>query len=139
MTLWYRPFSESIKGKEAFRLAMLVVVGLILHACSLVKPTSMDIDRIFNALTSQDLVLAKSAVQQALENSLRGQASRWKNKDTGHNGSVVPEKTFLTRDGKVCRLFRHQVSVNTHSASYQDLACRSSVGNWLLVSKASRR
>ncbi|HED14286.1 MAG TPA: hypothetical protein ENI62_11655 [Gammaproteobacteria bacterium] len=136
MTVIFQPSHHKYKGKGLLRLLMLLMASLVLHACSMIKPSSQDIDQVFSSLTAQDLVLARSAVQQALEGSLRGQESRWSNTDTGHNGSVIPEKTFLTRDGRVCRTFRHQVIVDTNSASYQDLACRSPRGRWLLLSKS---
>lgn len=136
MTVMWLPFVRFMRGVDMLRWLLFAAV-LLLSACSLIKPASTDVSQVFDALTSDDLVLAKSAVQTALERSLRGQEKRWSNTTSGHSGMVVPEKTFLTRDGKVCRSFRHSVAVGDGIAAYRDIACRSSSGRWKLLGSPS--
>jgi len=137
VTSMLKPFHRENKGKDV-TLLLLVIGVLVLPACSLVKPAVVDVDSALNALTPHDLVMAGSAVQKALEKSLRGQELRWNNSETGHSGIIIPEKTFLTRERIVCRSFRHQVAVDATSASYRDIACRSLNGRWQLLSTSAQ-
>lgn len=83
------------------------------------------------ALTGQDQRLARSAFQNALENSMSGKGISWRNKASGASGSVTPVKTWKTSAGVYCREYRERIQLASgQSQTNKGSACRSKSGTW---------
>jgi surface antigen len=85
---------------------------------------------IGNALDQKDKELARQNAQVALENSRTGQASEWRNPDTGHSGSVTPTRTYQDATGQYCREFQQTVMVGGQEEQAHGVACREPDGSW---------
>ena len=66
---------------------------------------------------------------QALEDLPSGQASKWKNPDTGTEYSMTPTRTYQTGTGP-CRDFTVDAKIDGKPEKVQGSACRQSDGTW---------
>ncbi len=87
---------------------------------------------IGKALDQNDRKMAQQTAQLALENNKAGQASAWRNPDTGHSGSATPISTYSDA-GKDCREFETSVNVDGNSEAATGRACRNADGSWTIV------
>jgi len=88
---------------------------------------------IGNALDQRDKQLAYQSQQAALENSRTGQATAWKNPDSGHYGSYTPVKTYENSSGQYCREYQEKVTIDGKTSSAYGTACRQPDGSWKIV------
>jgi surface antigen len=86
------------------------------------------------SLDRADQLAADQASQRALESNRVGQASSWRNPDTGHEGTITPTKTYQNTSGEQCREFTHTVIIGGQSEKAYGTACRQSDGSWKIVS-----
>ena len=84
------------------------------------------------SLDRADQVYAAQTTNAALETNRVGQASTWRNPDTGAYGSVTPTRTYQTA-GQDCREFRHEIFVNGRTETVNGTACRQPDGTWRTV------
>ena len=68
-------------------------------------------NEVGKSLDRADAMHASHAQYQALEYTPSGQATAWRNPDTGHYGSVTPIETYETASGAYCREFQHQAQI----------------------------
>jgi surface antigen len=67
------------------------------------------------SLDRADTLYASRAEYQALEYTPSGQATAWRNPDTGHYGSITPIQTYESASGAYCREFQHQAQIGGRS------------------------
>ena len=66
---------------------------------------------------------------QALENAPSGQATRWKNPDSGQEYAITPNRTYETATGP-CRDFTVDAKIDGKPEKVKGSACRSPDGTW---------
>ncbi|MEP2703554.1 MAG: RT0821/Lpp0805 family surface protein [Roseibium sp.] len=85
----------------------------------------------FTGLTLKDKALAQSSFQTALEKSVSGKSTSWKNSATGARGSITPIKTWKTSSGFYCRTYKERIRLASgKSQNSGGTACRSKSGGW---------
>jgi len=85
------------------------------------------------SLDKADRLYADRTAQQALESAPTGRTSKWVNPDSGHSGTVTPERTYTTAQGQPCREYTTTVDIGGRSESAHGTACREADGTWRLV------
>jgi surface antigen len=90
-------------------------------------------NRIGKKLSCKDQEYHYNTTQNALENQPTGQASTWRNPDSGHSGQVTPTKTYIAEDGQPCREFTQTVTVDGQNEQVKATACRQEDGTWRVV------
>ena len=86
---------------------------------------------IGQALDEVDKAKMASATQKALENQSVGQATTWKNPDSGNSGTVVPTRTIVRPSAPPCREYRHTVMIGDRKQTLVGTACRQADGSWV--------
>src|SRR5881394_736057 len=71
----------------------------------------------------------KLKAAQALESTPTGQATTWKNPDTGASYTMTPTKTYES-GGTPCRDFNVNATVDGKPEVVQGTACRQADGSW---------
>lgn len=69
----------------------------------------------------------------AMEYNRSGEPSYWHNPDSGHHGSVVPERTYERRPGEYCREYQQTITVGGRTEEGYGTACRRADGSWEIV------
>jgi surface antigen len=69
-------------------------------------------------------------MSRTLEYHPTGQASSWRNPDTGHRYDVTPVRTYQESGGRYCREFTTQVYVGGRLEEAYGTACRMPDGSW---------
>ncbi len=113
------------------------LAGFLLAACAAAGPQSgraVAPDAFHDALNADEIVLARQAVQEALEARPSGEIHRW---DSGNGtfGSVVPMRTFRIKSGHYCRDFKETFAKDAQLTSANRTACRDSQGAWRIVKR----
>lgn len=88
---------------------------------------------IGRSLDDADRLAAERASQRAFETTPTGQATSWRNPDSGNYGEITPVRTYQS-DGRDCRDFTHTIYVDGRSETARGTACRQSDGTWRVVS-----
>jgi len=83
-----------------------------------------------NALDQKDKQMAQQAAQQAFENARTGEASAWRNPDSGNSGSVTPTRTYQAPSGQYCREYQQEIIVGGEPQKSYGTACRQPDGSW---------
>lgn len=82
------------------------------------------------SLDSADRAYAHRAAQQSLEQAPSGQATGWKNPDSGNSGTYTPTRTYETAGGRYCREYQQTVNVGGQTQRAYGTACRQPDGSW---------
>lgn len=77
-----------------------------------------------------DEAVIQKALTQGLEKELSGTRVAWRNPDTGHQGEIVPIRTFQSENGQYCREFREFRTVAGSTYDQGGIACRQAEGVW---------
>jgi len=85
---------------------------------------------IGNALDQRDREYIRRTSYQSMEYGRIGEASTWRNPDSGHYGSVTPTRTYQESSGNYCREFTQTVVVNGQQQDAYGRACRQPDGSW---------
>jgi surface antigen len=85
-------------------------------------------------LDNKDKQMAAQAAAQAFESNRTGQASSWKNPDTGNSGSITPTKTYQAASGQYCREYQQTITVGSEKHQAYGTACRQPDGSWKIQS-----
>lgn len=131
-------------SKSRRRLGPIPLVLLALAVCASQDPASKAAEAsragprpaeapLYMTMTDEDVRLADSAVQQALEKLPSGARLDWRSALSGNGGSIIPTATFRTVRGYYCRRYRETVSVGGRTDAYTDTACRDDRGRWVPV------
>jgi surface antigen len=86
------------------------------------------------SLDRADQAAADRTAGQAFESNPTGQASTWRNPDTGHSGTITPTQTVMQPNGQVCREFQQTIVVGGQTQQGVGTACRQPDGTWRVVS-----
>lgn len=86
------------------------------------------------SLDRADRSAMESTTQQTLEKAPTGQASSWRNPDTGNYGTVTPMRPYQGPEGSYCREFQQTVTVAGQTQHAYGTACRQADGSWKIVS-----
>ena len=70
---------------------------------------------------------------QAFEYGGVGQATEWRNPDSGNSGSVTPTRTYQRSNGQYCREYQQEVTIDGNSERGYGTACRQPDGSWQIV------
>lgn len=89
--------------------------------------------KIGASMDEQDKRRMHSTTQRSLEESRTGETVTWKNPDSGHYGSVTPQKTYETPKGEYCREYSQTVTVAGKTQEAYGTACRQPDGAWKIV------
>ncbi len=104
----------------------------LLTACQMLGDTKPR-TTFYGALTESDIDLAKSALQDTLENRVSGEPGNWQNGTTGIKGSVTPLRTYRIASGTYCRDYQEVVSKPGREVTRSRTACRDANGVWITV------
>ena len=85
-------------------------------------------------LDCEDQKQQSLAAYEALENQPSGQASSWRNPDSGRSGSITPVKTWQREDGQYCRDYTQSIVIDGKVEEATGTACREDDGLWRIVS-----
>ncbi len=88
---------------------------------------------IGKSLDAADRAAMQTTTQDALETRRDGEASTWRNPNSGNSGSTTPLQTFQTAQGNDCRTFENTVAVDGRTEHVQGQACRQPDGSWKVV------
>jgi surface antigen len=89
----------------------------------------------YDTLDESDIVLARSALQDALETRVSREAGTWKNGATGNEGSITTLRTYQITSGTYCRDYREIVTRQGRARSRIRTACRDPNGVWFPVKR----
>jgi len=89
---------------------------------------------IGKSLDKADKQYAQRTAQDALEYNKVGQASTWRNPDSGHSGTVTPVNTYRSVEGSDCREFETSIYVDGKQEKGIGRACRQPDGTWKIAS-----
>ncbi len=84
-------------------------------------------------LDQNDREYADRVAQRSLETSRVGQASTWRNPDSGNYGSMTPTRTYQGDYGQHCREFQQTVTVGGQTEEAYGTACRQADGSWQIT------
>jgi surface antigen len=85
---------------------------------------------IGNHLDQKDKELAQQNAQRTFESAQTGQASTWKNPDSGNSGSITPTRTYQSSNGEYCREYQQQITIGGELHKSYGTACRQPDGSW---------
>ncbi len=89
--------------------------------------------KISRHLDNEDTRRANAALSTALDPQGSGASVRWDNPQTGARGSFTPVGQAYPLDGKICRAFLADVSVDDDVEKLQGAACREKTAEWSLI------
>jgi surface antigen len=87
---------------------------------------------IGKSLDRADRAYAGEAAQQAFESNRSGQATAWRNPDSGHSGTVTPTNVYKA-SGQDCREYETTVTIDGRTERAIGRACRQSDGTWQIM------
>ena len=87
-------------------------------------------NRVGAKMDCDDQEYHNRTAQRALETQRIGATSRWNNPDSGHSGSVTPQRTWQRYDGRYCREFEQSVKIEGQLERATGTACRQDDGTW---------
>ena len=85
------------------------------------------------SLDRADQAAMSQTTNRTLESAPTGQASSWRNPDSGNSGTVTPTRTYTRESGLPCREFRMIGNVGSQSQELVGTACRQGDGSWKIV------
>jgi surface antigen len=85
------------------------------------------------SLDHKDRAAMEQSTQHSLASSPAGTKSTWKNPDSGHSGTVTPQKIFHNQDGEKCREYHQTVNAEGRTETAYGTACQQKDGSWKVV------
>lgn len=82
------------------------------------------------SLDRADKAALAQTTTQTLESKPDGAVGSWQNPNSGHSGTVTPQKTYFQNDGSPCREFTQTVYIGGKSEEAYGTACRQPDGSW---------
>jgi hypothetical protein len=82
------------------------------------------------AIELADQQARETALFQALEKHVSGEAVTWRNPDSGSGGEITPVRTFKNRQQQWCREYRSKEIVAGDPEVHFAIACREPEGQW---------
>ena len=90
-------------------------------------------NRIGKSLDCKDIANHEETTRDTLEHQRTGQASTWRNPDTGHSGTIIPTRTYMADNETPCREFTQIIRSEEGSEEVTGTACRQEDGTWKVV------
>ncbi|MGB3809388.1 MAG: RT0821/Lpp0805 family surface protein [Parvibaculum sp.] len=87
---------------------------------------------IGQSLDRADQQYMSQSTQSALESGQAGQPVEWRNPDSGHYGTVVPQRAYQ-QNNTYCREYSQSVVVGGKTERAYGTACRQPDGSWQIV------
>lgn len=87
---------------------------------------------IGESMDDVDRIKHNQALVQSLNYAPSGQHNEWRNPDSGHYGSIKPERTYQMH-GRYCREFTQTIYVGHDRQEAFGTACRNPDGSWEIV------
>jgi surface antigen len=87
-----------------------------------------------NRMDAADRQEAYLATQYSLEKNPSRTEAKWHNPDSGNKGSVTPLNSYQEPNGRYCREYSQQVTINGQSEQAHGTACRQPDGSWQIQS-----
>lgn len=84
------------------------------------------------SLDRADQQYMSQSTQSALERGPAGAPVEWRNPDSGHYGTVTPQRAYQD-NGTYCREYTQTVNVGGRSERAYGTACRQPDGTWQIV------
>jgi surface antigen len=84
------------------------------------------------SLDRADRQYMAQSTQNALESGQSGQPVQWQNPDSGHSGTIVPQKAYQDND-TYCREYTQTVNIGGKTERAYGTACRQPDGSWQIV------
>jgi surface antigen len=84
------------------------------------------------SLDRADRAYMQRTTQESLETGQTGSQSTWRNPDSGHQGTVTPQRTYETASGP-CREYQQTVTIDGRTERAYGTACRQADGSWKIV------
>jgi len=85
------------------------------------------------SLDRADKIAMQNTTQRALETAPSGQTVSWRNPDSGHSGTVVPQPAVRDESGQYCREYQQTITVDGRSEQAYGTACRQPDGSWKIT------
>ncbi len=82
------------------------------------------------SLDRADQAAMSQTTNRTLESAPTGQASSWRNPDSGNSGTVTPTRTYQRSGGEYCREYTQTVRVGGKTEEAYGTACRQPDGTW---------
>jgi surface antigen len=82
------------------------------------------------SLDNADRAAYDDASQYALEN---GSRHSWRNPDSGHYGTIYPDRRYVDDEGRYCREYRQTIVIDGRTHEGHGLACREEDGTWQII------
>ncbi|HZS83102.1 MAG TPA: RT0821/Lpp0805 family surface protein [Stellaceae bacterium] len=89
--------------------------------------------QVGKSLDEADLQYANRATQTSLESAPPGQTLPWRNPQSGHYGTVTPERYYQTASGQYCREFQQTITIGGQTQEGYGTACRQPDGTWKII------
>jgi surface antigen len=83
-----------------------------------------------NRMDAADRREAYNATQYSPEKNPSGTETKWQNPASGNTGSVTPLNSYQEPNGRYCRKYSHQVTIDGKTEQSYDTACRQPDGGW---------
>ncbi len=115
------------------QLGALCLAGFALASCGTTEEQARP-DWLYPDLGAEEVAVARTALQQALETRSSNEGYVWES-EAGGSGVVTPLRTFRITTGHYCRDYQEAVTTLTDSASETRTACRDGKGIWRRVVK----
>jgi len=84
------------------------------------------------SLSEADRRAAMAAEYRALEYGTAGVAAPWSNPQSGHHGTVVADKPYVSGN-QYCRVYAHSIFIGAQPQTMKGKACREPDGTWRSV------
>jgi surface antigen len=81
------------------------------------------------SLDRADRAYMQRTTQESLETGRTGSTSSRRNPDSGHGGTVTPQRTYETAQGP-CREYQQTVTIDGRTERAYGTACRQADGSW---------
>ena len=125
-------FFSSILSPKAFAGPMPVFYN---SAPMLLKAQKKTVSPSFSLKQKHSLYQKKfalRAIEIALTRVADGGAYRWRYKRSRLEGKVKPTTTYKNAAGQLCRHIHYSLKNGSYQKKSQALACRNTVGNWVI-------
>ena len=89
-------------------------------------------------LTEFDKTAMNETAYNTLQNGASGETATWNNGRTGTEGTITPLRTFLDTQGRICREYDAEISVQGETVAGRETACMTEAGHWVVFASPGR-
>ncbi len=84
-------------------------------------------------LDERDKLIMARTTQSTLETGQSGKTTKWRNPDSGNEGTITPQPSYKSSSGQDCREFTQTIYVGGKSETAKGTACRNPDGTWRII------